>query len=202
MNFEIVDNVFQITVLWAAALTATGLSIRYRERRFLILALAYACFSMGTLYWVLYLAILGMFPQVFYVAKISWLASYFFYLSLQIFRSEQLRIRFSVLPAIASVLIAVVAVKNNIFGPSPLMPALFAVTTGAIGYICLFRLQIKKEPLDAALFLCVLLQVALYAVSSFFSDYTRFNLYFAVDITLTCTFAALLPLTLREVKQP
>ena len=77
MNFEIVDNIFQITVLWAAALTATGLSIRYRERRFLILALAYACFSMGTLYWVLYLAILGMFPQVFYVAEISWLPTSF-----------------------------------------------------------------------------------------------------------------------------
>lgn len=55
MNFEVIDNCFQILVLWCAALTATGLSIRYRERRFLILALAYACFSMGTLYWVLYL---------------------------------------------------------------------------------------------------------------------------------------------------
>ena len=30
-------------------------------------------------------------------------------------------------------------------------------------------------------------------------DYTRFNLYFAVDITLTLSFAALLPLALREV---
>lgn len=29
MNFEVIDNCFQILVLWCAALTATGLSIRY-----------------------------------------------------------------------------------------------------------------------------------------------------------------------------
>lgn len=131
MNFEVIDNCFQILVLWCAALTATGLSIRYRERRFLILALAYACFSMGTLYWVLYLAILGMFPQVFYVAEISWLAAYFFYLSLQVLRSEHLSIHFAPLPALLGCLVAVAAVINNIFGPSPLMLALFAVTAGA-----------------------------------------------------------------------
>ena len=134
MNFEVIDNCFQILVLWCAALTATGLSIRYRERRFLILALAYACFSMGTLYWVLYLAILGMFPQVFYVAEISWLAAYFFYLSLQVLRSEHLSIHFAPLPALLGCLVAVAAVINNIFGPSPLMLShtcpCFACSTG------------------------------------------------------------------------
>ena len=202
MNFEVIDNCFQILFLWCAALIATGLSIRYRERRFLILALAYACFSMGTLYWVLYLAILGMFPQVFYVAEISWLAAYLFYLSLQVLRSEHLSIHFAPLPALLGCLVAVAAVINNIFGPSPLMLALFAVTAGAIAYLSLFRLQhrLPFRQTDAVLFLCVVLQVALYAVSSFFSDYTHFNLYFAVDITLTCAFVALLPLTFREVK--
>ena len=39
----------------------------------------------------------------------------------------------------------------------------------------------------------------LYLVSNFTRDYTRFNLYYAVDLTLTLSMAALLPLTLREV---
>ena len=32
-------------------------------------------------------------------------------------------------------------------------------------------------------------------------DFTRFNLYFAVDIALTLSFAALLPISLREVAE-
>ena len=32
MNFEVIDNCFQILVLWCAALTATGLSMTDKER--------------------------------------------------------------------------------------------------------------------------------------------------------------------------
>ena len=45
------------------------------------------------------------------------------------------------------------------------------------------------------------LQLLLFVVSVFMQDFTRFNLYFAVDITLTLSFAALLPLALREVAE-
>ena len=46
---------------------------------------------------------------------------------------------------------------------------------------------------------CIVLQILLYLVSDFIQDYTCFNLYFAVDITLTLSMVALLPFTLREV---
>ena len=59
MNFEVIDNLFQVSMLAAAAIAAIVLTIRYQERRFMILAFAYASFLMGTLYWVLYLAIIG-----------------------------------------------------------------------------------------------------------------------------------------------
>lgn len=49
--------------------------------------------------------------------------------------------------------------------------------------------------------ICVMLQVLLYLVSDFTHDYTRFHLYYAVDLALTLSMAALLPLTLREVKR-
>ena len=47
----------------------------------------------------------------------------------------------------------------------------------------------------------VVLQVLLYLVSNYTHDYTRFQLYYAVDLALTLSMAALLPLILREVKQ-
>ena len=55
------------------------------SRSCLILAFGYASFMMGTLYYLLHLIILGHGPQVFYVAECSWMAAYFFFLSLLIF---------------------------------------------------------------------------------------------------------------------
>lgn len=79
MNFELIDNLFQVSILAAVSFASIILTIRYQERRFMILAFAYASFLMGTLYFVLYLAIIGNIPQVFYVSEISWLASYLFF---------------------------------------------------------------------------------------------------------------------------
>ena len=72
MSFELVDNLFQVVVLFGATVAATVLSVRRKERGCLILAFGYACFAMGTLFYVLYLAIMGTVPQVFYVSEISW----------------------------------------------------------------------------------------------------------------------------------
>lgn len=201
MNFEVIDNIFQVTILLIAAIVSLGMAVRHREKRFLILALAYACFSMGTLYFVLYLAIFGKVPQIFYVAEISWWASYLFYLSLQIVRSEQMRVRFSFIPAIGCICVAGAAIVFQIFGPAWLMIGLFSATVGAISYLCISRLR-KREwrtMFDALMLLCVFLQVSLYGVSMLFTDYTKFNFYFVVDITLTLCFAALLPVLHREV---
>ena len=82
------------------------------------------------------------------------------------------------------------------------MAGLFALTAGAIVYLALYRLRQGPGPraVDAVLLCCVVLQVALYAVSDFTRDYTRFNAYFAVDLLLTAAFLALLPLSRREVR--
>ena len=94
-NFELIDNLFQITVLLCACVAAGILAIRHRNRSLLILSLAYACFAMGTIYYVLYLVIIGIWPQVFYVAEISWLAAWLFYLSVQILPGEGKKDRLS-----------------------------------------------------------------------------------------------------------
>lgn len=205
MSFELIDNFFQVAVLTLASVVVTALAIRFHERRFLILAFAYICFALGTGYWVLYLLIIGNGPQVFYVAEVSWLASYLFYLSLQILRTEEKdgSLSFSYPAFFTTVLVMGAIYVSKIFGPSLFMISLFAVTVGALTYLSVFRVRKGKESrrLDVRMLICVVLQILLYDVSEFIRDYTRFNLYFAVDIALTLSFVSLLPLLYQEVKE-
>ena len=201
MNFELIDNGFQITILGLSTIAALFLALRYKSRSLLILALAYACFCMGTAYYILYLVIMGKVPQVFYVAEISWLAAWLFYLSVQILRMERVGYRFSWFAVSAAVLVAVVAFADHAFGPSYFFSALFALTAGANMYLSVLGMQSVHpyRSTDGLMAGCIVLQVLLYLVSDFIRDYTCFNLYFAVDITLTLSMVALLPFTLREV---
>lgn len=117
MSFEIIDNTFQVIVLAAMALLAFILAFRRSSRSCLILAFGYASFMMGTLYYLLHLIILGHGPQVFYVAECSWMASYFFFLSLEILYWEGLRPPFSPFALAAGVVIAGVVMRVQVFGP-------------------------------------------------------------------------------------
>ena len=199
MNFELIDNLLQVALLGGAAIAALALALRRRSRQLLILALGYACFSMGTLYFVLHLAIMGDVPKVFYVSEISWLAAYLCFLSLQILRAEQLRFRLHPLPASGAAATAALVLIFRMLGPSYLMSLLFALTLGAIVFLSASQLHCAPRGLDQHFLFCIALQLMLFIVSDFFEDFTRFNLYFAVDIALTASLAALLPLTLREV---
>ena len=201
MNFEVIDNCFQVAVLFCAALAAIAAAFRHKDHRFLILALFFVCVSMGTLYWVLHLFIFGNVPQVFYVSEFSWLAAYLFLLSFQIVRTDRVRPFFS-LPSLAfALLTAAVVLAFRMFGPSYFVSAAFAGVVFAIVYLAVWRLRCRGGGglIDCWLLLCVGLQLLLFVVSGFTQDYTRFNLYFAVDIALTLSFVALLPLALREV---
>ena len=201
MNFELIDNCFQVAVLFCAALASIAAAFRKKDRRFLILALFFLCVSMGTLYWVLHLFILGNVPQVFYVSEFSWLASYLFLLSFQMVRTDRVKPFFSPLSLICALFTAAVILVFRMFGPSYFVSAAFAGVMSAIVYLAVWRLRRRGGGglIDCWLLLCVGLQLLLLVVSVFMRDYTRFNLYFAVDITLTFSFAALLPLALREV---
>ena len=201
MNFELIDNCYQVAVLFCAALAAIAAALRHRDRRFLILALFFACVSMGTLYWVLHLFIFGDVPQVFYVSEFSWLAAYLFLLSFQILRIDPVKPLVSLPALLCALFTAAVVLAVRMFGPSYVVSAAFAVVMSAIVYLTVWRLRRGGGGglIDCWLLLCVGMQLLLYVVSGFMEDFTRFNLYFAVDITLTLSFAALLPLALREV---
>ena len=201
MNFELIDNCFQVAVLFCAALAAIAAALRHKDRRFLILALFFVCVSMGTLYWVLPIFIFGDVPQVFYVSEFSWLAAYLFLLSFQMVRTDRGRPALSLPALFCALLTAAVVLAFRMFGPSYFVSAAFAGVMSVIVYLAVWRLRRRGggRLVDGWLLLCVGLQLLLYVVSCFMQDFTRFNLYFAVDITLTLSFAVLLPLALREV---
>ena len=203
MNFELIDNCFQVTALFCAALAAIAAAFRRKDRRFLILALFFICVSMGTLYWVLHLFIFGNVPQVFYVSEFSWLAAYLFLLSFQMVRTDRGRPALSLPALFCALLTAAVVLAFRMFGPSYFVSAAFAGVMSVIVYLAVWRLRRRGggRLVDGWLLLCVGLQLLLFVVSVFMQDFTRFNLYFAVDITLTLSFAALLPLALREVAE-
>lgn len=202
-NFELIDNLFQVLLLFCLALSSGIFALRHKNRSLMVLALAYACFAMGTTYYVLYLVIIGIWPQVFYVAEISWLSAWLFYLSAQILRTEGVKHRFYIPAAAVAAIIAVVAFADQVFGPSYFISALFSLTAGATVYFSISNMKYSTvhNGMDILMICCVVLQLLVYLVSDFTQDYTHFNLYFAVDIIFDLSMVALLPLTLREVKR-
>lgn len=203
MNFEQIDNIFQITLLSLAAFLSAAGAMRYRSRKLLLLALGYACFAMGTLYFILSISITGDILQDSYTSEILWAAAYFFFLSVQLVRIEHRPAPFSLPAAFCAFVIAAIALRLRVIGPAILTAALFAITSGIIFYLALSRILVKASyPLTDAFFMVfILLELVLYFVSGKTEDYTQFNLYFAVDLLISGSMFALLPLTLREVKQ-
>lgn len=200
MNFEVIDNIFQVAAMSGAALASIVLALRHKSRHYAILALAYASFAMGTLYYVLHLAIIGDIPHLFYVSEVSWIASYLFFLSLLILRTERSKLRLSPFAGIGTALTGSVFLYVRIL-PSLFVSLLFELTLCAIVYLTIFHLQNDrvKKPMDFMLLLCVPLQLSVYMVSGYIEDFTHFNPYFAVDIALTLSLVSILPLTAREV---
>lgn len=89
----------------------------------------------------------------------------------------------------------------KIMGPSPLFFVAFAVIQAVIVFRAAegLREKGKYRCLDGMMFVIVWLQITVYIVSVFIRDYTRFNLYFGVDITLTLMLAGMLPALRKEV---
>ena len=169
MNFEIIDNLFQVLVLFSAMAASAVTACKRKSRDFLLLAGGYGCFMMGTLYYVLHLIITGDIPQIFYVAEISWLAAYLFFLSLSLSRRSTKGNFPGVISIFCAVLIMCLIFVFQIFGPALLFSLCFAVTEGTIVLRCMevIRRERKKHLLDSILLLVSWLQVALYIVSEF-----------------------------------
>lgn len=191
MSFEIIDNGIQVGLFLLFALFSLIQGLHMQNRRFLILAGSYASFSMGTLYYLLYLVIMGKVPQVFYVSEMAWMASYLFLLALCLMETRRYRGKLDVLVLGLTIVEAAMVIGWKILGPSYPFTVAFALVTACIFYYALLGYRMEKRMLMLAMVLVIVWQLLLYIVSVFTTGYTHFNLYFAVDFLLMATMCSL-----------
>ena len=191
MSFEIIDNGIQVGLFLLFALFSLIQGLHMQNRRFLMLAGTYACFSMGTLYYLLYLVIMGKVPQVFYVSEMAWMASYLFLLALCLMETRRYRGKLDVWVLGLTIVEAAMVIGWKILGPSYPFTIAFAVVTACIFYYALLDYRMEKRMLMLAMVLVIVWQLLLYIVSVFTTGYTHFNLYFAVDFLLMATMCSL-----------
>ena len=191
MSFEIIDNGIQVGLFLLFALFSLIQGLHMQNRRFLILAGTYASFSMGTLYYLLYLVIMGKVPQVFYVSEMAWMASYLFLLALCLMETRRYRGKLDVLVLGLTIVEAAMVIGWKILGPSYPFTVAFALVTACIFYYALLGYRMEKRMLMLAMVLVIVWQLLLYIVSVFTTEYTHFNLYFAVDFLLMATMCSL-----------
>ena len=191
MSFEIIDNGIQVGLFLLFALFSLIQGLHMQNRRFLILAGTYASFSMGTLYYLLYLVIMGKVPQVFYVSEMAWMASYLFLLALCLMETRRYRGKLDVLVLELTIVEAAMVIGWKILGPSYPFTIAFALVTACIFYYALLGYRMEKRMLMLAMVLVIVWQLLLYIVSVFTTGYTHFNLYFAVDFLLMATMCSL-----------
>ena len=191
MSFEIIDNGIQVGLFLLFALFSLIQGLHMQNRRFLILAGTYASFSMGTLYYLLYLVIMGKVPQVFYVSEMAWMASYLFLMALCLMETRRYRGKLDVLVLGLTIVEAAMVIGWKILGPSYPFTIAFALVTACIFYYALLGYRMEKRMLMLAMVLVIVWQLLLYIVSVFTTGYTHFNLYFAVDFLLMATMCSL-----------
>lgn len=203
MSFEQLDNLFQAGVLGIASLIAVIFALQRRSQKLLVLGFGYACFSMGTGYYLLHMLITEDIPQVFYVAEICWISTYLFFLSVQILRIEGMKLEFSWPALLVSFCLYGIPQMRYLFLPSYVLSAVFSLILMAIVYLSIFRRKknLPGKALDMGLLVSVALQECVYITSAHVREFTHFNAYFAADILLTLSFIALLPMLIREEKR-
>lgn len=207
-NFEIFDNVFQTLSLMGMMVVSGAAGLKYSSRKLVVLACAYGSIMLGTLFYMLHLTIIGDIPRIFYVSEISWMAGYLFFLFLVILRQERKNVNFQPVPAMLALFTLAASVHSEVMGNSILMSLAFGVIASAIVYISSIRIRrahlsgAHPAAFDRMMIAVVILQILVYFVSEYVSDFSTFNLYFAVDILFTLSLCSLFRMIRKEAQQP
>ena len=207
-NFEIYDNAFQTLSLMVMMIVSGAAGLKYSSRKLVVLACAYGSIMLGTLFYMLHLTIIGDIPRIFYVSEISWMAGYLFFLFLVILRQERKNVNFQPVLAMLALFTLAASVHSEVMGNSILMSLAFGVIAGTIVYISSIRIRrahlsgAHPAAFDRMMIAVVILQILVYFVSEYVSDFSTFNLYFAVDILFTLSLCSLFRMIRKEAQQP
>ena len=80
---QIIDNGVQLTVVTGCGIYAAVLFIRSKNQAWFLLTCYYGAFTLGLIYWFLFLVFRSMTPQISSISDLNWLAILLFLLVLQ-----------------------------------------------------------------------------------------------------------------------
>ena len=205
---ERINNLLQ----FLAALLGFGLAgIRYWKKRcqaYFLLTCFYGCFTLGALYWTLYLLLFSKTPQVFYVSEFGWISSVIFLRILQYTLSSGEERSFKCNAAWLSLIIGVplflfFCSYGDILSNLLWCGMLIIISYCSIRGVAYAEKQIGCEKNMKYFHIVVLCYVAaeyaLWISGCFWQNNSFLNPNFWLDILLTCCILWLLPATRRAV---
>lgn len=104
---ELVSNLLQFIVTLLGFCLSGIRYLQGRKQAYFLLTCFYGCFTLGSLYWTLYLLLFSETPQVFYVSEFGWVSSVIFLHILQYTLSSATERSFPCRKALIALLIGV-----------------------------------------------------------------------------------------------
>lgn len=206
-NFEIIDNLFQVGILFICLIVSIFEQVKTKKQIFIALSGMYGSFMIGTLFYLLHLIIIGETPHISYCAEISWLASFIFMMQITIVRAKGKEKSFSPASALLAILFMAFALYNKMLGPLFIFVITSTIVIGVSVYLSARKIEEKRKSgtaiscLEVFIPLIILFDIMVYFVSIFVSDYSVFSIYYVFDALVTLSFAVMLIMYIREERK-
>ena len=206
---ELVSNLSQFAVTLLGFVLSGIRFLKIRSQAYFLLTCFYGCFSLGSLYWTLYLLLLSETPQVFYVSEFGWVASVIFIYILQYTLATAEERKFQTKKSLIAFLIGVpLCVLYCTFGDilSNLLwcGMMTVVSHHAIRGLAYARTQGEMgrnmQYFHTGVLCYVAAEYALWTFGCFWSGDTAASPYYWMDFLLTICIFALLPATGKAVQ--
>lgn len=197
---ELIDNFIQLVATTIGCLLSGALFSKNHKQPFFLLACFYGVYTLGTLYWTLYLLFFNETPPVFYVSDLSWIASYIFLLALlynmrALEHQHKTALCWLALVFCIPQFILYITHGEVFYNIATSAPTMLIGWLGIEGLVFSLRTPGGK---DSVLFyisvLCfVVLEYCLWTASCFWMGDTLINPYFWFDFLLSISMLFLLP---------
>lgn len=202
MHLAVIDNAIQLAVVAGCCIYTVLVFLRSKEQVWLLLTCFYGAFSLGLIYWLLFIIFRSGTPQYSPISDLSWLASLLFLLVLQttirlpkegVYRS----LWAWAVPAFCGVMCLYYFRWGDYF-----INILWAVLMGACGYYALRGLLFARRQrgvardrqyFHLAVLVFILLEHGLWVASCNWKEETLSNPYYWFDFLLTVVFFTMVP---------
>lgn len=208
IQISTIDNAIQLAVTAGCGIYAAVLFLRRREQAWFLLTCFYGAFTLGLIYWLLFIVFRSEVPQLSPVSDLSWLAGVLFLLVLQ--TTVRLPEEGSYRPLWAWAVPVFCAVMCFYFFQwgDYFLNILWEVLLGVCGYCALRGLLFARRQSGAArghqyfhiaVLAFILLEHCLWVASCHWQGGTILNPYYWFDFLLSTTFFTFLPMLKKAV---